>query len=515
MPSRPNIYCIHSSDAPQHLSKIEELSQKFKQEQRITDFIPLFADDASPSLTQRFKKNDLIILLLTYGLEAKRKNITTLLSEVKVKFPESIIAEIIIDNIPFVNEYITLPKDLKPIRDAQNMEIAWGEIEENLKQMLPTTAVGWKNYLKYAVPIIVALIALIIWRPWQKERTANFAADPLACEAPCLVKFTTSENAERFEWDFGDGQKSTEKNPTHTYSIAGEYTVSLTAGVNNDVKQKSQVIAISTPPEPERVVKSVSSMVVNPNFSGNCPYEYFFSGSIEVNKPGNVEYNWIRSDGSSTPVETLNFTEPGKKEIQSTWNLGDVGEEYTNYWQQLKVIAPNEGEMLSEKSVFNLRCATVFGEDCLLFNYQNVTIDSSSTSPNPSRTAYRIKDGNTFLQILTSGENAKLAIKIIKEYRLDKVCWVGYPTQGLRYFTVKGDIPSGRYEGENCTRIYNSENLTIHKKSDTSFEIMDGNRVAVNTRSQSDADMILKILKHYKPGYVCYLDGYNMMYLRK
>ena len=30
-------------------------------------------------------------------------------------------------------------------------------------------------------------------------------------------------------WDFGDGETSTEENPSHTYSAGGDYTVKLTA----------------------------------------------------------------------------------------------------------------------------------------------------------------------------------------------------------------------------------------------------------------------------------------------
>ncbi len=44
-----------------------------------------------------------------------------------------------------------------------------------------------------------------------------------------LVKFINiSENADRYEWDFGDGNTSTEVNPTKTYET-GEYTVTLKA----------------------------------------------------------------------------------------------------------------------------------------------------------------------------------------------------------------------------------------------------------------------------------------------
>jgi len=44
------------------------------------------------------------------------------------------------------------------------------------------------------------------------------------------IKFTNlSISASDFEWDFGDGTTSTEKEPTHTFADEGSYSVSLTA----------------------------------------------------------------------------------------------------------------------------------------------------------------------------------------------------------------------------------------------------------------------------------------------
>ncbi|MFV0266661.1 MAG: DUF3823 domain-containing protein [Draconibacterium sp.] len=44
------------------------------------------------------------------------------------------------------------------------------------------------------------------------------------------VTFTaTSKYVESFMWNFGDGETSTEENPTHTYARGGDYTITLTA----------------------------------------------------------------------------------------------------------------------------------------------------------------------------------------------------------------------------------------------------------------------------------------------
>ena len=66
-------------------------------------------------------------------------------------------------------------------------------------------------------------------------------AEPDEGAPPLKVQFTGSVEEETggpftFQWDFGDGQKSTEQNPGHTYEKVGEYTATLT--VTNAKGQK-------------------------------------------------------------------------------------------------------------------------------------------------------------------------------------------------------------------------------------------------------------------------------------
>ena len=59
----------------------------------------------------------------------------------------------------------------------------------------------------------------------------------------------TQNQPSSWEWDFGDGNQSTEQNPTHTYAAIGDYTVCLTAGnmAGTDTScQDVQIIAGST-----------------------------------------------------------------------------------------------------------------------------------------------------------------------------------------------------------------------------------------------------------------------------
>ena len=62
------------------------------------------------------------------------------------------------------------------------------------------------------------------------------------------VTFTNySVNATSHAWDFGDGNTSTETNPTHTFAEGGEYEVTLTATGLDGSASKTETIAIVDP----------------------------------------------------------------------------------------------------------------------------------------------------------------------------------------------------------------------------------------------------------------------------
>ncbi|MGA2822634.1 MAG: PKD domain-containing protein [Bacteroidales bacterium] len=55
-----------------------------------------------------------------------------------------------------------------------------------------------------------------------------------------------SQNASSYEWNFGDSHSSTETNPVHIYTVAGNYTIVLKAysGSREQWATKSRIINI-------------------------------------------------------------------------------------------------------------------------------------------------------------------------------------------------------------------------------------------------------------------------------
>ena len=83
----------------------------------------------------------------------------------------------------------------------------------------------------------------------------GFSANTTQGISPLSVAFTdnTSGQADRWQWDFGDGTKSEEQNPLHNYESDGSYTVILT--VNNPFQRNAtrivDFISVGSVPVPQ------------------------------------------------------------------------------------------------------------------------------------------------------------------------------------------------------------------------------------------------------------------------
>lgn len=82
---------------------------------------------------------------------------------------------------------------------------------------------------------------LVVSTPEEGDLQARFSVETYMNRAQFAN--LSSENAKTFEWNFGDGTTSTERNPMHSYAEAGTYTVRLTArGIVKTVTAEQQII---------------------------------------------------------------------------------------------------------------------------------------------------------------------------------------------------------------------------------------------------------------------------------
>lgn len=162
-----------------------------------------------------------------------------------------------------------------------------------------------------------------------------------------IVNFTDmSQNGPTsWAWDFGDGNTSTLRNPTHTYTQAGYYTVSLVTSnsFGNNQTTKSNYIHINKPFKPNAIDGAVCN-----------------GGSITLSANANGKVNWYNSQTSTTPIDTgYSYTTPN---LTST----------TSYWVENEVVKPVQ---TVGKAANNSNGGILAYEQSLIFNvYKNVIL---------------------------------------------------------------------------------------------------------------------------------------------
>jgi len=109
--------------------------------------------------------------------------------------------------------------------------------------------------------------------PASAAPVADFTAMPTSGDAPLTVEFTdlSANSPTAWSWDFGDNETSTEQNPTHVYTTAGAYTVTLTA---------SNIDGSDSAAKADYITVTGSSVLP--------AYNYIF---VKVANDGGVKYN--------------------------------------------------------------------------------------------------------------------------------------------------------------------------------------------------------------------------------
>lgn len=91
--------------------------------------------------------------------------------------------------------------------------------------------------------------------------------------------------------------------------------------------------------------------------SGKCPMRVAFTGYITANGPGTVKYTFVRSDGATGPVHSIDFKTAGTQPVTTDWTLGDASAlPFYEGWQAVKVLSPNEVESSRETGKFSITC---------------------------------------------------------------------------------------------------------------------------------------------------------------
>ncbi|MHC1626307.1 MAG: beta strand repeat-containing protein [Methanoculleaceae archaeon] len=129
---------------------------------------------------------------------------------------------------------------------------------------------------------------------------ANFTASPTSGNPPLRVNFTdmSTGSPTSWSWDFGDGNTSTEQNPSHTYVTSGVYTVTLTVenAISSDSLERADYITVGASP--------VADFTGSPT-NGTAPLTVTFTDQ-STGSP--TSWSWDFGDGNTSteqnPIHT-------------------------------------------------------------------------------------------------------------------------------------------------------------------------------------------------------------------
>ncbi len=170
---------------------------------------------------------------------------------------------------------------------------------------------------------------------------ADFRGKPLKGRGSVEVAFESlARNAKKWTWDFGDGQKSSDLDPTHTYSEPGLYTVKLFVenDVNRDEKVRENYVKVAHPDEPIADFRALPR-------EGDKPLEVYFE---DLSTGALAEWSWdfgdLRSGSDRVSGErnpTHVYKTPGKYTVRLRVK-GPHGEDQEEKKQYIHVKDPGD-----------------------------------------------------------------------------------------------------------------------------------------------------------------------------
>ena len=151
-----------------------------------------------------------------------------------------------------------------------------------------------------------------------------------------------------------------------------------------------------------------------------------------------------------------------------------------------------------------------FTEDCIPFTPGNVTATQVQGR-------WKVVQGNMWMMDFGSNRaGAEKAVQIIRQYGMNKQCFVGRPNAPMQYYTVNGKSPQGAAPGEDCIS-FNPSNIAASRIQNR-WKVVDGGKWLLDfDQKEAEARIAVDVIKFYGFNKQCFVGRPNapMQYYRK
>ena len=114
-----------------------------------------------------------------------------------------------------------------------------------------------------------------------------------------------------------------------------------------------------------------------------------------------------------------------------------------------------------------------------------------------------VDDGHWLFDFGSNRTEAENALRVIRRYRMNRLCPIGSPDPSFVYMLAKGGIPSGPMDGENC-QAFDAGAIHIGKV-DQRWMIVEGGRGLLDVGSNSsEARQTLAAIRRHGFSHVCF-----------
>jgi len=181
----------------------------------------------------------------------------------------------------------------------------------------------------------------------NQEPIADFTLTRTSGRVPFDVAFNAARSSDpdgdtlTYLWDFGNGETSTSKSVTQTFTQAGTYTVSLTVYDGELTSEVSARTITANEGDNEPTNQAPVSAFTFTRTSGTVPFNVTFDGSRSSDADGDqLTYLWDFGNGETSTDKsvTQTFTQAGTYTVSLTVNDGQLDSE-----RSVRTIVANGG----------------------------------------------------------------------------------------------------------------------------------------------------------------------------